>query len=306
MSKSFISIVTDGVYLIDTFGANFEKTVASYVVKGSKVALIDVGYASSYANVIRGLQELNISPNDVDYIIPTHVHLDHSGAVGILAKYMRNAKIIAHERAVRHIIDPSKLIQSATSVYGEELMRVYGYPEPVDQNRVEAVKDELFVDLGNNVELRLIYTPGHAPHHISIIDEKRKLLFSGDALGIIYPRIPVLIPTMPPPSFDAELALKSIDLLESFKPKTLLIPHFGIVENDGTIFKKNKDAINEWLQLIDNLNKQGLSQSSIVSVLVERIKNEAKSSEVPIYAVGSITITVMGTLNYLLKKSKSN
>lgn len=304
MSRSLVSVINDGVYLIDTIGANFDKTVASYVIKGSKIALIDVGYASSYINVIRALQELNINPNDVNYIIPTHVHLDHCGAVGVLAKYMRNAKVVAHERAVKHIIDPSKLIQSATSVYGEELMKLYGYPEPVEQNRVEVVKDELSLDLGNNIELRLIYTPGHAPHHISIIDEKRKLLFSGDALGIIYPRIPVLIPTMPPPSFDADLALRSIDLLESFKPKTLLIPHFGVIENDEYIFEKNKHAINEWLELISRLNAQGLSQNDIISNLVNKVKNEANVDEIPIYALGSITITVMGALNYLSKKSK--
>ncbi len=193
---SLVSKVAENVYLIDTLGANFDKTVASYLVKGSRIALIDVGYASSYINVIKGLQMLNIDLKDVNYIIPTHVHLDHAGAVGILAKYMRNAKIIAHERAVRHIIDPSKLIQSATSVYGEELMKIYGVPEPVEQDRVEAVKDELFLNLGNNIELRLIYTPGHAPHHISVIDETGKILFSGDALGIIYPHFPVLGPPL--------------------------------------------------------------------------------------------------------------
>lgn len=302
---SLVSEIIKGIYLIDTLGANFDKTVASYVVKGSKIALIDTGYASSYLNVIRGLQMLNIDPKDVNYIIPTHVHLDHAGAVGTLAKYMKNAKIIAHERAVKHIIDPSKLIQSATSVYGEELMKVYGFPEPVEQTRVEPMKDELFLDLGNDVELRLIYTPGHAPHHISIIDEKRKVLFSGDALGIIYPHFPVLIPTMPPPSFDFDLALKSIDVLESFKPKIVLIPHFGAIINDEHIFKKNRDAMNEWLQLINDMHSKGIPQGEIISSLVTKANKEV-NIEIPIYAIGSITITVMGVINYLERISKKS
>ncbi|MGB9730115.1 MAG: MBL fold metallo-hydrolase [Thermoprotei archaeon] len=302
---SLVFKVAENVYLIDTLGANFDKTVASYLVKGSKVALIDVGYASSYINVIKGLQILNIDLKDINYIIPTHVHLDHAGAVGVLAKYMKNAKIIAHERAIRHIIDPSKLIQSATSVYGEELMKIYGAPEPVEQDRVEAVKDELFLNLGNNVELRLIYTPGHAPHHISVIDETRKILFSGDALGIIYPHFPVLIPTMPPPSFDFNMALKSIDVLESFKPKSVLIPHFGAIINDEHIFKKNKDTMSEWLRLISEMRSQGLTQNDAVSFLTTKVSKEI-NTEIPIYAIGSITITVMGVYNYLDRISQKS
>ena len=130
--------VAERVYLLDTYALGHPDTVGAYVITGPKVTLVDCGYASSYQSVLAGLAELGVMPSDVRYIVPTHVHLDHAGAAGHLVREMSNAKVIAHERSVPHLADPTKLIQSATKVFGEAIMSLYGSPEPVPLDRDDA------------------------------------------------------------------------------------------------------------------------------------------------------------------------
>ena len=166
------SRITRKAFMIDTVGLGNPSTVAVYVVKGArKIALIDCGYASSYGNVLQGLRKLGIEPSSVDYIVPTHVHLDHAGAAGHLLRYMSRAKVIAHERAVPHLVDPAKVFESAKSVFGEKLIAMYGKPLPIGKDRITAVGEESHIDLGG-ATLTTLHAPGHAPHQISVLFEE--------------------------------------------------------------------------------------------------------------------------------------
>jgi glyoxylase-like metal-dependent hydrolase (beta-lactamase superfamily II) len=158
-SLSFREIV-NGVFLIDTLAAGTAGLVAGYLVKGEQSALIDVGYPTSAKAVLFQLRELDSKHRNVDYLIPTHVHLDHAGAVGHLARAMPNARVLASAHGAKHMIDPSRLIESATKAFGREAMSVLGTPISVAEDRIEPVEDEFNLDLGAGKRLRIFRTPG--------------------------------------------------------------------------------------------------------------------------------------------------
>src|SRR5271154_5275917 len=205
--------IANRTFMIDTVGLGNSSTIAVYVVKGDRrTAVIDCGYASSYGNVMQGLRQLGVEPSRVDYLIPTHVHLDHSGAAGHLLRYMPRARVIAHERAVPHLVDPTRLVESATGLFGEKLVAMYGKPLPIDKNKISAVGEESHVDLGG-ATLTTLYAPGHASHQISVLFEEEHLLFSADAVGMVFPAFPTMVPTTPPPSLDPERLVKTLEML---------------------------------------------------------------------------------------------
>lgn len=300
-----VSKVADSVYLIDTLAYNERQAVACYLVRSrDKIAIIDTGYASTYLNVLIALAHLRITPERVNYIIPTHVHLDHSGATGHLAEIMKNAKIIAHEKAFKHLVDPTRLVESAKTIFGEEKVKYFGIPKPIEAERIEVVKDELEINMGD-LTLTCIYAPGHAPHQISVLVREKNILITADSVGIIYPILGYMIPTTPPPQFDPEQAINTVENLSSFNPKTLLLPHFGLRDDPSRVFEETKLKINQWIEEVRNLSKETKDPNLIASKLAKKVANESGFSEeaLPYYAKQSIYVSVLGILNYLSKKS---
>ena len=295
------SRITSRAYMIDTVGLGNPNTVAVYVVKGSrKTAVIDCGYASSYGNVMQGLRQLGVEPSRVDYLIPTHVHLDHAGAAGHLVRHMPRAKVIAHERAAPHLVDPTRLVESATSVFGEKLVQMYGKPMPVDKNKVAAVGAESHVDLGG-VSLTTLHAPGHAPHQISVLLEEEHLLFSADAVGIVFPGFPTLIPTTPPPSLDPVKLISTLEMLRQTAPKMLLVPHFGVRKDVNLVLDRTKEKVDSWVKEVSRLNDMHMTPEQIVDELRRMITAETgiRSSDIPGYASVPIRTSVLGILSYL-------
>jgi glyoxylase-like metal-dependent hydrolase (beta-lactamase superfamily II) len=296
-----VSKITGRAYMVDTVGLGNPSTVAVYVVKGSrKTAVIDCGYASSYGNVMQGLRQLGIEPSRVDYMIPTHVHLDHAGAAGHLVRHMPRAKVIAHERAVPHLVDPTKLVESATAVFGEKLVQMYGKPMPVDKNKINAVGAESHIDLGG-VSLTTLHAPGHAPHQISVLLEEEHLLFSADAVGIVFPAFPTLIPTTPPPSLDPAKLTQTLEMLRQTSPKMLLVPHFGVRKDVNLVMDRTKEKVDQWVKEVSRLNDLHLTPEQIVEELRRMITAETgiRASDIPGYANVTIRTSVLGILAYL-------
>jgi glyoxylase-like metal-dependent hydrolase (beta-lactamase superfamily II) len=187
--------------MIDTLALGRPGVVAAYIVRGKEHALIDMGYASSAATVLMDIKNSKINGAGIDYLLPTHVHLDHSGAWGDLAENFVDASIRAHPKGERHLVDPSVLWKEAGQLFGPELMKLYGTPQPINGSRVRAIADGEEISLGSGLTLRSIWTPGHASHHLSYELEGAGTVFTGDAVGITHPAFPVLIPTTPPTSF---------------------------------------------------------------------------------------------------------
>ncbi len=295
--------VGDRVYLLDTLALGQAGTVSVYVIKGPKVTLIDCGYASSYATVLEGLAELGIMPSDVRYVIPTHVHLDHAGATGYLLKEMPNAQVFAHEKAVRHLVDPSRLIESATKTFGEFIMQAYGLPIPIESERITPVGDEALIDLGEGLTATVIYAPGHAPHQISVMLDREKILFTADAVGIVYPELLSMIPTTPPPSFEPEKLVSTVHLLEQLGSKSLLVPHFGVRKDVASVLEETRTKTMEWLGQVRTMRNARMEFDEAVERMrvVAAREGSVQPDDLPIYAQVAVRTTVMGMYQYLEK-----
>jgi glyoxylase-like metal-dependent hydrolase (beta-lactamase superfamily II) len=289
------------VYLLDTYALGAPGTVGVYLIKGPKPTLVDCGYASSYQTVLSGLTEVGVLPSEIKYMIPTHVHLDHAGAAGRLLKEMPNAEVVAHEKSVKHLVDPAKLIESATKVFGEVVMKMYGAPEPVSAERITAVGEEAHLDLGDGLTATLMHTPGHAPHQVSMMLDDTKALLTADAVGIVYPDLKTLIPTTPPPSFNPDELVASVGALEQTTPKELLVPHYGTRKDVGWVFRTTSEKVPRWVERVRQLKNEGKSLDEASEVMEAEIRKDAGVGELTIYAKVSIRTSVMGILHYLEK-----
>ncbi len=296
------SKISDRVYLIDTLGLGQKNTVAAYLLKGSRTALVDCGYASSAQSILDGLKELNVDPSDLDYLIPTHVHLDHAGAAGYLLDRMPRAKVIAQERGVPHLIDPTRLVQSATSIFGEELIRMYGAPKPIPAERITAVGEEMHIDLGG-LSATAIHSPGHAPHQISVYVEEEKVLLAADAVAIVYPALGVVMPTTPPPSLKPLELERTTERLAQLDSRSLLAPHFGVRTDVKYVLRETARRTNEWVSEVREMKKRRIQLDAMTAALQANVCLESGVSETnfPAYANISIRTSVMGILAYLEK-----
>lgn len=243
-----------GISLIDAEYL-YPGVVAMYLLQQqNQLAIIETGTAHSVANILTVIESQGFSPNDVSYIIPTHVHLDHAGGAGELMRHCRNAQLVIHPYGARHMIDPSKLIAGTMAVYGEEKFRqLYGELQPIDAARVIEAPDNFELSLGKR-RLRFIDTPGHARHHFCVYDEQSEGIFSGDTFGLCYRELttdagPFIFPTTTPVQFDPLALLESIDRLMALKPKQMYLTHFGNIEPSETVVSQLKQRIDDLTQI---------------------------------------------------------
>jgi glyoxylase-like metal-dependent hydrolase (beta-lactamase superfamily II) len=218
---------------------------AYIVVEGDRAAIIETGTTPGLHNILTALTEIGLTPGQVDFVCPTHVHLDHAGGAGQLMKHCPNAQLIIHPRGARHMIDPAALIAGATAVYGdEEMAATYGEILPIDAARVTEAPDEFVVNHnGRNLVFR--DSPGHARHHYVVWDEKSKGFFSGDTFGLSYREtdvngVPYIMPTTTPVQFDPEALHRSINMMLSYQPQRMYLTHYGMLE---AVEKRAKELI---------------------------------------------------------------
>lgn len=206
------------------------------VVEAGRVAFIDTGSNDALPNALVALKKLGLDIAAVEYIILTHIHLDHAGGAGSMMAAFPNAKLIVHPRGARHMAEPGRLVAGVTQVYGEDYVkRVYGEILPIPAERIIEAPDGHVVSLAGR-ELLCLDTPGHARHHICIVDRKTGGIFSGDMFGLSYREHdvdgrPFIFPTTTPTQFEPEAMHISIDRLVSFKPEAIYLTHYGRVGN---------------------------------------------------------------------------
>lgn len=226
----------DGVYAIDTGFQRPRFDAAYLVVEGAHAAFIDTGTNFAVPRLLEALSALGLPREAVDYVIPTHVHLDHAGGVGLLMRELPRATLVCHPRGLRHLIDPTQLWASATAVYGEtEMQRSYGQLVNVPTERAMASADDMVLDLGGR-PLRLIDTPGHAKHHHCIWDGRSRGWFTGDTFGLSYREFDVegrawALPTSTPVQFEPEAMKASIQRLLASSPNCMYVTHYGRVRD---------------------------------------------------------------------------
>lgn len=232
MTLSLVTDYSDGISAIDAQFHRPKRAAIHLIVENGKIALIDTGTTSSIPGVLSVLQEKNLTVEDVDYIILTHIHLDHAGGASHCMRVFPNAKLVVHPRGARHMANPDKLVSGAIAVYGEaEFKRVYGEIYPIDKKRIIEAPDESRIEL-NGRSLLFLDTPGHARHHNCIYDEKSNSFFTGDTFGVSYRELDVnnmefVFPTTTPVQFDPDAAHASIDRIMRFSPEYAFLTHYS-------------------------------------------------------------------------------
>ena len=234
MALPFVQSLADGVFVIDTGFHRPMFDAAFLLVENGHAAFIDTGTNFAVPRLLATLTDLGLAPAAVDYVIPTHVHLDHAGGAGLLMQSLPNATLLVHPRGARHMIDPQALYQGALAVYGQaEMDSAYGSLVAVPAERVQATADGMTVDLAGR-PLLFIDTPGHARHHHCIWDERSRGWFTGDTFGLSYREFDTaqgawILPTSTPVQFEPEPLRNSIQRLLARKPDWMYLTHYGRV-----------------------------------------------------------------------------
>jgi len=260
-----VTKVEEHLYLIDVETARMKNFIASYILKGKQVAIVETGPTSSIPNLISALRKLNVKLEDVAYVAVSHIHLDHAGGVGSLVKHLPKAKVIVHQRGAPHLANPEKLWQQSKEAL-ENITEMYGRPEPVPEERIIAATDSMTFDVGNGVKLIVVETVGHASHHLSYYEPLSKGIFPGDAAGIYLNESDVTVPTTPSP-FRLDMALASLDKLSNLKPKALYYSHFG--KADKAV--KKLLTYSQQLKLWARIAKQGVLDKENLEAISRRI-----------------------------------
>jgi len=245
-----------GIYTIDT-GFQRRGLVASHLIQqGEHYAFIDVGTSSCLRSIQESMRKLAIRPEQIKYIMVTHVHLDHAGAAGVLMQLCPQAQLVVHPRGARHMIDPTKLIAGAAAVYGDEtLEKTIGEIRPVAAERIIEATDELILELHGR-PLLFLDTPGHAKHHYCVYDEASNSFFTGDTFGLSYEALSVqgdrfIFPTTTPVQFEPDALHHSIERMLSYQPDRMFLTHFGGI---GSVPEKADDLhrhIDAFVKLAD-------------------------------------------------------
>lgn len=215
-------------YLRPSFAAAF------LLIENGRAIFVENNTTHAIPFLMKALENLGIAAKNVDYLIVTHAHLDHSGGTSALLGHCPNARVIAHPKAAKTLADPEKLIQSAKRVYGgDQFNKLYGVINPIHLSKIHLLQDGEILKWQNRI-LTFFYTLGHASHHVCIHDSKSDGIFTGDAFGLCYPQLQkqgiFILPSTSPIDYDPIEAKKSIEKICLFKPKRLFLTHFGEVE----------------------------------------------------------------------------
>ena len=258
----------DNIHLIDVRMFGFTGWTSAYLVAGKKkVALIDTGPASSSEVVRAGIFKHGFALKDITHIFISHIHLDHVGSAGILLKEMPEATVFVHPRVAKHVIDPSTMMDNMKREGGGKMAARFGELLPVDSSRVRALSDGEVFDLGNGEKLKTIFTPGHATSSISVIEEKNKGIFVGDAPGVYLAKENVVIIPSPFGS-DLKQAMQSLKTLMGIPSKWLFCGHFGFCETPKELLEVALKKMERYWDIATKTMEENKPEEEIINRIV--------------------------------------
>ena len=276
-----------GIHTIDTAFQRDHFDAAYLVVEGGRGAFIDCGINHSVPRLLAALQQADLAPGDIDFLIVTHVHLDHAGGAGLLMQHLPNATLVAHPRAAPHLIDPAKLIAGATAVYGEEeIQRSYGAIQPVPEARVRVVEDGETIMLAGR-PLLSIDTPGHARHHHCLWDARSRCWFTGDTFGLSYreldgPQGAFILPTTTPVQFEPSALKASIARMLAYAPDGMYLTHYGRVDDVPRLAQALYEQIDAMVAIADACEGRADRHRCIAAGLSALYLERAHALQVPL------------------------
>lgn len=278
--EDFIEALGQGIYAIDTGFQRPRFDAAYLLVEDGRAAFIDTGTNHAVPRLLAALDALQLPRSAVDWVIPTHVHLDHAGGAGLLMQSLPEARLLVHPRGLRHMLDPRALYQGAMALYGEaEMQRSYGQLQAIEASRALASTDSMTVRLADR-PLLLIDTPGHARHHHCIWDARSRGWFSGDTFGLSYGEFKsdngaLIMPISTPTQFDPAALHASVQRMLSYAPQAMYLTHYGRVDRPEELAISLLEQVDQMVALglqlrraDDRLNrlKQGLQQMTLQRV----------------------------------------
>ncbi len=227
--------VRDFVHGISALDAGYQRpgmAAVHLIVEGNRAAIVDPCTNFAVPAILAALDARGLSPADVEYVLLTHIHLDHAGGAGSLVRHLPRARVVVHPRGARHMADPSRLVTGSMAVYGEAVFRrLYGEIIPVPADRIVEATDQFSLEMGGR-RLLFLDTPGHARHHNIIWDERSRSVFSGDSFGISYREFDVdgrefVFPTTTPTQFEPDAAHRSLDRIVALEPSACFLMHYS-------------------------------------------------------------------------------
>jgi glyoxylase-like metal-dependent hydrolase (beta-lactamase superfamily II) len=258
------------IEIIDLNFMDTEHVIASFLLLGDgSAALVETGPTTCLNSLAEGLKNHGVSGGDVEQVFLTHIHLDHSGASGHLAALRPNATFYVHEVGYPHLVDPSKLLKSATRIYGERMEELWGEARPVPEDRLEVLKGEEQLEAADGV-LVAHYTPGHAYHHLAYLEPETGALFTGDVAGIRLPGQSYVRPPTPPPEIDMEAWKRSIELIRQMAPESLWPTHFGRFDDAQRQLNELEQRLRDWLSFVEERMDGGIERDEIAEELKAR------------------------------------
>jgi glyoxylase-like metal-dependent hydrolase (beta-lactamase superfamily II) len=295
--------------IIDLCFQGIPRVIAAYVMRlEDGIALVEVGPATTIDALIEGLIALDVDPDTVRHVLVTHMHLDHMGAAGLLLDRWPGADLYVHAVGAPHAVNPANLVRSATRIYGDEMDVLWGEIRPIPEERVRALQGGEVLDIGGR-EIRAHYTPGHASHHVAYHDVATDWMFTGDVAGIRIPPSRHVIPPTPPPDIDVPLWHNSVSAIRSVSPKSLLLTHFGQVDEVEEQLSGVERTLNEWVSNVETLVASGADRDAIIAWLESRVQAQlAASGDVghdAAYALATpYGMAVDGLLRYIRKRDE--
>ena len=257
--------LTDDIYRLEGRIPGVDAVFAVYFIRDGGGAIIEPGPARLVPDIHKAAAELGIT--QPEYIIPTHIHLDHAGGAGKLAEIFPSARVALVRQGAKHMAEPTRLIESTKMAFGDGFEETYGAILPVPEAQLTIVKDGDELELGSR-KLLVVHSPGHASHHIAIFDSKTKGLFCGEAAGLVYsPDYPPL-PAVAPPGFDLELYLRDMDNLKALKPRLLFYSHGTVAQDPAKLI----DQARENSQLVGDFILKELKAGKSDRVIADRVR----------------------------------
>ncbi len=301
--------VMDRIYIIDLHFVGQSGAIAAYLLLGEDgaAALVETGPSSCQEALITGIRAAGVEPRAITQIVVTHIHLDHSGGAGTFVRdHAPHAHVWVHPLGRPHLVDPSKLARSAARLYGEMMDVLWGEIASLDEAQVTALHDRQKLTLAGH-ELEILFTPGHAAHHVALRHVANNAIFAGDVAGVRVPGAEPINPPTVPPEFDLDLWVESIDRLLALKPYALLLIHFGVYYDAADHLRELKRRLHEWTNLVRNGLEAGRTPAELGAEL-QRRDAEAPGNDAEgirrLDLIAGYAINAGGIQRYLSKKAE--
>ncbi|GAC1402970.1 MAG: MBL fold metallo-hydrolase [Ktedonobacteraceae bacterium] len=285
-----------------------EEIIGSYLLSGgNELAIIDPGPGSTIESLLDAIRQAGFDPRDVTHLLATHVHLDHAGAVGSLIKRMPQAKVYAHSKGMPHLLDTTKVVASATRIYGDRMQQLWGEIESTPADHVKTIEEgDVLTVAGRRLEVH--YTPGHAVHHVVFFDTYSGDLFAGDTAGVRLQGVDYVRPPTPPPDIDLEAWSNSIDTLKKLHPAVLYLGHFGPTRDTTQHLERLREQLNSWGDFILKAMRDSKNEQEILALLIAHTEPELQRvtddpNALKRYEIATnYAMTVQGYMRYWRKK----